>query len=134
MSNGKLLKVIGHIKVILVATAYMISNFWLSHKPSNLERTSNVLNSFRFSISVSGSQNSFMKETSTGIHGLTSSWDFQIFVIFSRSITSLSSVQRTRKNAFIVTLKSISSIFGISLISIPTFTMVCVSLGISNFE
>ena len=37
------------------------------HPPSNLERTSRVLNSFRFKISASGSQNSLMKLTSTGI-------------------------------------------------------------------
>ena len=37
------------------------------------ERTSKVLNSFKFSISASGSQNSLMKLTSTGIQASISS-------------------------------------------------------------
>ncbi len=54
--------------------------------------------------------------------------------IFSWSIIIRRSVHRTTKNALSVILYSRSSIFGISLMSMPTFTTVCVSLGRSNLE
>ena len=114
-SSGKLLNVIGQMNVILVATAYIISKSLFNHNPSSLDNTSSVLNSFRLRISASGSQNSFMKETSTGIHSASAPTSGpSISSILCWSITSLVSVQRTKKKAFRVTLNSLSSIFGIS--------------------
>ena len=72
----------GQMKVILVATAYIISKFRFNHSPSNLDSTFSVSNSLRFKISASGSQNSLMKETSTGIQASESS-SSRFFSIFS---------------------------------------------------
>ena len=59
---------------------------------------------------------------------------FQLIPTCSWFINSLSSVHWTTKKALRVTLKSLSSILGMSLMSIPTFTTVRVSLGRSNLE
>lgn len=84
-SRGKLLNVMGQMKVILVATAYIISKFLFNHSPSNLESTFSVSNSLRFKISASGSQNSLMNETSTGIQASESS-SSRFFSIFSWNV------------------------------------------------
>ena len=67
------------MKGILVATAYIISVFMFNQSPSSLERTCKVLNSFRFRISLSGSQNSLTNDTSTGIQVFSSTLGARLF-------------------------------------------------------
>ena len=56
MSRGKASKLIAQIKVILVAKTYSISEFWFTHSPCNLSKTSNAWKIFRLSTSTSGNQ------------------------------------------------------------------------------
>ena len=44
LPSGKAVKCMGHMKVILVATAYMISEFLFSHNPEKFKKINEFLN------------------------------------------------------------------------------------------
>ena len=67
--NKQILKL---TRFIYLKYLYLYSVYYDSYL-FTFERTSKVLNSFKFSISASGSQNSLMKLTSTGIQASISS-------------------------------------------------------------
>ena len=126
--------------VIFADIWYQNSRFWFKNKPSNFDNTSWASKALMLRISKSGIHNCCANETCTGVH--TISVEFEIVTSSSSSnksrnlvllTMSLGSIQKTFKYTLSVTLKSWSSILGMSLISIPKPIIVWSSFGKPNF-
>ena len=87
-SNGKASKVIAQMNVIRAAKTYKTSLFWLTHKPCNLSRTSNDLNSFKLSTSTSGNHTWKLKKLCKENGENESVWTMYKIVIINTSLSS----------------------------------------------